>query len=88
MFRAPEHCVAVAEEAAAAASALGLKVFWMQVRDRMLPLIPSLIGCMLTYVRAFVQEGVINDEAASVASAAGLGVVQDRCVFVEAARRR
>ena len=35
-----------------------------------------------------IQEGVASEEAAKIAADAGLGVVQDRCVFVETARRR
>lgn len=36
---------------------------------------------------AVMQEGVISAEAVDIATSGGLQVVQDRCVFVEAAKR-
>ena len=59
VFRRPEHCAAIAEEAVA----IGAKALWLQL-------------------------GIANDEAASIASDGGLLVVMDRCIKIEHAQRR
>ena len=57
VFRRPDDCPAVAEEAVA----IGTRTLWLQL-------------------------GIVSDEAAGIASAAGLDVVMDRCVKIEHAR--
>ncbi len=57
VFRRPEHCPPIAEEAVA----IGAKALWVQL-------------------------GIVNDEAARIASDGGLLVVMDHCIKIEHAR--